>query len=202
MGMKIAILGAGNVGGALGTAFSRVGHEVIFGVRDPNSDKARHASGAAQGAPLTGFAEAVRGAAVVVFALRWEAVPETVAAIGGLDSIVVIDAMNRFSGDPTRSTAQDLADLLPHARIVKAFNTTGYENMTTAAQRRQPAAMFVAADDGGAKAMAMELAREIGFLPYDVGGLANAKPLEDMIRVWSAITGKATRHVAFAISES
>ena len=137
----------------------------------------------------------------MVFALRWEAVPETVAAVGDLDSIVVIDAMNRFSGDPTRSTAQDLVELLPHARIVKAFNTTGYENMTTAAQRRQPAAMFVAADDDGAKAMTLGTARQIGFIPYDAGGLANAKALEDMVKVWLAITGKSTRRIAFAISE-
>jgi predicted dinucleotide-binding enzyme len=199
--MKIAILGAGNVGGALGTAFSRVGHEVVFGVRDPQSDKARQALDASTGARLTAFAEAVAGADVVVFALRWDAVPETVAAIGDLGATVVIDAMNRFGGDPTRSTAQDLADLLPNARIAKAFNTTGFENMSTAAQREQPAAMFVAADDDDARTLAMDLAREVGFVPYDVGGLANSKPLEDMVKVWLAIASKTTRRVAFAISE-
>ena len=41
--MRIAIMGAGNVGGGLGTALAAVGHEVVFGVRDPDSDKTRQA---------------------------------------------------------------------------------------------------------------------------------------------------------------
>lgn len=174
---------------------------MVFGVRDPQSEKARQALDASTGARLSAFAEAVEGADVVVFALRWDAVPETVTAIGDLGAAVVIDTMNRFGGDPTRSTAQDLADLLPNARIARAFNTTGFENMSTVAQREQPAAMFVAADDDDAKKLAMDLAREIGFVPYDVGGLANSKVLEDMVKVWIAIAGKTTRRVAFAISE-
>ncbi len=156
--MRIAIIGAGNVGGGLGTAFARVGHEVVFGVRDPESPKTLAALDAASGSRAASPAEAVDGADVIVFTVRPDALREAVEGLPALDSRIVIDAMNRFGGDPTRSTAQDLADLLPGARVAKAFNTIGFENLTTAHDRQTPAAMFVAADDFDAKATAMRLA--------------------------------------------
>jgi predicted dinucleotide-binding enzyme len=113
----------------------------------------------------------------------------------------VIDAMNRLRGNQARSTAQDLAEMLPGARVVKAFNTIGFENFTTAAERAQPAAMFVAADDAGAKATVLTLAGQIGFEPYDAGPLDNARALEEMARVWLALTQQHSRRVGFAISK-
>jgi 8-hydroxy-5-deazaflavin:NADPH oxidoreductase len=136
-----------------------------------------------------------------VFALRWDAVPETVGEIGSLDGRVVIDAMNRFTGDPGRSTTQDLGDLLPGARLAKAFNTIGFENLTTARDRRTRAAMFVAGDDPEAKRVAMDLAGQIGFDAEDAGGLANAKPLEEMVKVWLALSQSHGRTIGFALSE-
>ena len=198
--MRIAIMGAGNVGGGLGTALARAGHEVLFGVRDPGSDKTLAALAAAPGSRATSPGDAADGADVVVFALRWDAVPETVAALPPLEGRVVIDAMNRFGSDVSRSTTQDLADLLPGARLVKAFNTIGYENLTTARARRTPAAMLVAGDDPEAKAVAMRLAGEIGFEPEDAGPLANARWLEGMVPVWSALSRTYGRGVGFAIS--
>jgi predicted dinucleotide-binding enzyme len=200
--MRIAIMGAGNVGGGLGAALARVGHTVVFGVRDPDSDKCRAALEAAHGSTAAHPREAVDGADVVAFALRWDAVPETVAELPSLDGRIVIDAMNRLGGDPARSTSQDLADLLPGARIVKAFNTIGFENLTTALVRHVPAAMFVAGDDPDAKRVAMDLAAELGFQPEDAGPLANAKPLEEMVKVWLALTRKHGRGVGFAVSEA
>ncbi len=99
------------MGGGLATALAAVGHEVVFGVRDPGSEKCRAAMAAAAGSTATSPAEAVAGADVVVFALRWPAVPGIVATLPRLDGRVVIDAMNRFDGDPVRSTTEDLADL-------------------------------------------------------------------------------------------
>lgn len=199
--MRIAIMGAGNVGGGLGAALARAGHAVVFGVRDPASDTCRAALAAAPGSTAVVPRDAVGGADAVVFALRWEAVPATIAELGSLDGRVVIDAINRLAGDPARSTSQDLVDLLPGARIVKAFNTIGFENLTTAHARHAPAAMFVAGDDPDAKRVAMELAAELGFRPEDAGPLLNAKALEDMVRVWLALARQHGRGVAFAISE-
>lgn len=199
--MRIAIIGAGNVGGGLGAALAAVGHEVVFGVRDPGSEKCRAAVAAAAGSTSTSPARAVAGADVVVFALRWAAVPGIVAELPGLDGVVVIDTMNRFDGDPVRSTTEDLAELLPGARVVKAFNTIGFENLTTARSRRVPAAMFVAGDDADAKRVAMDLATELGFVAEDAGPLANAKILEGMVKVWLALAQRHGRTVVgYALS--
>jgi len=198
--VRIAVIGAGNVGGGLGSALAAVGHSVAFGVRDPTSPKTTAALAAIAGATATGPAESVDRADVVVFTLRWDAVPPIVAAMPSLDGRIVIDAMNRFDGEPGRSTTQDLADLLPGAKLAKAFNTIGFENLTTAHDRREPAAMFVAGDDPDAKRVAMDLAAEIGFLPEDAGGLPNAKALEEMVRVWLALSKTHGRGVGFAIS--
>ena len=200
--MRIAIMGAGNVGGGLGAALTAVGHEVIFGARDPESDKTRTALAACRGAKATSFAEALEGADVIAFALRWDAAAAAIVVLPSLAGRIVIDAMNRFDGDPTRSTTQDLADLLPGAKLSKAFNTIGFENLTTARTRLVPAAMFVAGDDSDAKRVAMDLAAQIGFVPEDAGGLANAKPLELMVRVWLALAQTHGRGVGFAISPS
>jgi predicted dinucleotide-binding enzyme len=198
--MRIAIIGAGNVGGGLGTGLSHAGHEVVFGVRDPESDKTRQALASAAGSRATSPAGAVDGADAVVFTLRWDSVAETVAELPSLDGRVVIDAMNRFGGDPARSTTQDLADLLPGARLAKCFNTIGFENLTTARQRETPVAMLVAGDDAEAKRVAMGLAEDLGFQAEDAGPLANAKSLEEMVKVWFVLSQRHGRRVGFAIS--
>ena len=88
--MRIAIIGAGNVGGALGTAFSAAGHEVVFGVRDPSSEKTTAAVSAATGARAETPEEAVVGADVVLFALRWDAATGIAASLPSLDGRIVI----------------------------------------------------------------------------------------------------------------
>jgi predicted dinucleotide-binding enzyme len=200
--MRIAIIGAGNVGGGLGKAFAAVGHEVVFGVRDPDSAKTLAALADIPSATAASPAEAINGADAIVFALRPVAIGVTVADLPPLDGRIVIDAMNRFDGDPLRSTSDDLAELLPGAKLAKAFNTIGYENLTTARDRTTPVAMFVAADDPDAKRVAMGLATEIGFDAEDAGGLVNARPLEEMVRVWIALTQTHGRTVGFALSRS
>ena len=200
--MRIAILGAGNVGGALGKAFAAVGHDVVFGVRDPESTKTQLALAEIPDAAAATPTDAVDSADVVVFALRPVAIKATVADLPSMAGRIVIDAMNRFDPDATaHSTTQDLAELLPGAKLAKAFNIVGFENYAAAASRTVPAAMFVAGDDADAKRVAMDLASEIGFRPEDAGGLPNAKVLEEMVKVWLVLAGVHGRTVAFAVSE-
>lgn len=200
--MRIAILGAGNVGGGLGRAFGAAGHDVLFGVRDPESTKTLAALADIPDAVAAAPAAAVEGADVVVFALRPVAIAATVAELPSMAGRIVIDAMNRFDAEVTaQSTTQDLARLLPGAKLAKAFNTIGFENLRSAAARSIPAAMFVAGDDEDAKRVAMDLAAQIGFQPEDAGGMANTKVLEEMVKVWMALAQTHGRTVAFAISE-
>lgn len=199
--MKIAIIGAGNVGGGLGAGLAQAGHEIVYGVRDPGSEKTRAALAATPRAVAQLPGEAAAEADVVVIALRWGAVAATVRDLPDLDGRIVIDAMNRLSGDTPRSTAEDLADLLTGARLVKAFNTIGYENFTTGRTRREKAVMFIAGDHPEANAVAASLAADLGFQPEDVGPLTNAKALEEMVRIWLALAQRHGRRVGWALSE-
>jgi predicted dinucleotide-binding enzyme len=199
--VKIAILGAGNVGGGLGAGLAAAGHDVTYGVRDPDSEKTQKAIAATPRGRAASPTEAVQKAEVVVVALRWDAVEATVKQLPSLDGTVVIDAMNRFDGDAARSTAEDLASMLPGARLVKAFNTIGFENFTTAKERQQKAAMFICGDDEEAKRVAVQLATDLGFVPEDVGPLSNAKALEGMVKIWLALAARHGRDVGFAITE-
>jgi 8-hydroxy-5-deazaflavin:NADPH oxidoreductase len=199
--MRIAIIGAGNVGGGLGRAFAASGHDVVFGVRDPESTKTQATLADVPDAEAMAPRPAVDGADVVVIAVRPLALAATVAELPDMAGRIVIDAMNRFDGDPLRSTTQDLVALLPGAKVVKAFNTIGAENYETARSRSVPAAMFVAGDDVDAKAAAMALAADLGFRAEDAGGLGNAKVLEEMVRVWMALAQAHGRTVGFAISD-
>jgi 8-hydroxy-5-deazaflavin:NADPH oxidoreductase len=199
--MRIAIIGAGNVGGGLGRAFAAVGHDVVFGVRDPDSTKTLAALAEIPDAVAESPTDAVRDADIIVVALRPVGLTRVAAEIGPLAGRIVIDAMNRFDGDPSRSTTDDLAELLPGAKLAKAFNTIGAENFPTARDREVTAVMFVAGDDADAKGAAMGLATELGFRAEDAGPLANAKILEDMVKVWMALTRTHGRTVGFAISD-
>jgi 8-hydroxy-5-deazaflavin:NADPH oxidoreductase len=200
--MRIAILGAGNVGGGLGRALGAAGHDVVFGVRDPESTKTLAALADIPDAVAAPPAVAIDGADVIVVAVRPVAITATLSELPSLAGRIVIDAMNGFDAEViSQSTTQDLAHLLPGAKLAKAFNTIGFENLTTAAGRSIPAAMFVAGDDEDAKRVAMDLARQIGFQPEDAGGMANTKVLEEMVRVWLALAQAHGRTVAFAISE-
>src|SRR5262245_54354401 len=92
--MKIAILGAGNVGTALGTGWARAGHRILFGVSNPQDTKHKAANAAADNAAIGKVAEVVNEADVVVLAVPWDAVPSVIGQCGSLEGKVIIDATN------------------------------------------------------------------------------------------------------------
>lgn len=182
--MRIAIIGAGRVGRTLGGRWTAVGHEIVYGVRDPHD--AKHADLGQCAEPK----EAVRGADAVLIALPWAATQEVVA---GLDvgQAVVMDATNPLAvnarellADPSLSGAELVRDWMDGARVVKAFNTTGSGNLADPNYGEQQPWMPVAGDDEAAKAVAIGLANEIGFSGVDVGPLAAARDLEHLAILW------------------
>lgn len=182
--MRIAIVGAGKVGRALGTRWQAAGHEVTYGVRNPHDPK---------GADLTMVAtvsDAVRDADAVLVALPWAAVQETVGALSFGDS-VVMDATNPLAAnarelvaDPTLSGAELVQRWSGSSRVVKAFNTTGSGNMVDGNYPGGRILMPVAGDDPSAKAIAIGLARDIGFDGIDAGPLAASRDLEHVAMLW------------------
>lgn len=191
--VKIAVLGAGRVGRTLGDGWAARGHEVVYGVRDP--DDARHAALGEVAEP----AEAARGAHVVVLALPWPAVEEVVRGLQ-LDDAVVVDATNPLGASGDVSGAERVAEWSPGARVVKSFNTTGWENMADPAYPHGRAAMLVAGDDARAKEVALSLAGELGFDALDAGPLTAARELEAVAALWIRLsrTGHG-RDIAFTL---
>ncbi|HET9085052.1 MAG TPA: NADPH-dependent F420 reductase [Candidatus Limnocylindrales bacterium] len=184
--MKVAIIGAGNVGTALATALTRAGHKVTITARDPkHATKAAESSGADAGASN---AAAVDQADVVITAVPATSIAEVAAEIREPASgKPVVDVTNRMAPsetgldmDTSSSNAEDLASMLPASSVVKAFNTLFASNQADPTAGGVQLDGYVAADDEAAKATVLELVESIGLHPVDVGPLKRARQLEGL----------------------
>lgn len=199
--MKIGIVGSGNVGGALGTLWSRGGHPVRFGVRDPQGDKARTLLRSAGADAAAGtLQDVVEFADVVVVALPWDALPDVLPGLQGWEGKVVVDATNRMRGPGgSTSAAEDLAAMIPGARVVKAFNTIGANRFGDPTFSGERATMPIAGDDPDAKAIVLRLAGDLGFEPIDVGDLGQAGALEALAVAWVRLSRAFGRSFALRV---
>lgn len=207
--MKIAIIGAGNVGGTLGKRWSALGHEVVFGVRDPTREKYQSlVTQTGARARLGTNAQACEGAQAVLLATPWSTTQAALAECGPLAGQVLIDATNPLGPDlkltmgHTDSGAEQVQRWAPQARVVKAFNTTGFNIMDDPVLGGRHAVMFVAGDDAAAKSVTLDLASALGFEAVDCGALVNARMLEPMAQLWihCAYRQGLTRDYAFALA--
>jgi len=183
--MKIGIIGSGQVGGALGSVWVDAGHMVMFSSRDLEHDKAlaaRLGANARAGTP----SEAAAFGEVVMISVPYRSLPEVGKTVGDLiRGKVVIDTCNPFVGrDGEIATwARDKgaglasAELLPGARLVRAFNAIGASRMGEAHKEPGRVGMPIAGDDAGAIEVASALIRDIGYEPVRIGGLAMGKHL-------------------------
>lgn len=183
--MKIGIVGSGQVGGTLGSVWVRAGHEVMFSSREIEHDKALAASlgsRAHAGTPR----EAAAFGDVVMVSVPYRALPEVGKSLADLiKGKVVIDTCNPFvSRDGeianwAREKGAGLAsaELLPGARLVRAFNAIGASRMGEAHKEPGRIGMPIAGDDAEAITVASALIRDIGYEPVPVGGLAMGKHL-------------------------
>ena len=169
--MDIAIIGAGNVGRALATSFTRAGHSVVVTSHDPED----------AGALAT-------ATEIVVLATPFASAPEIATQIADASrGKIVVDATNRMSFgaagpeiDTSTSNAEELAVLLPDARVVKAFNTLFASNQSDPVSGGVQLDGFVAGDDADAQGTVLALVESIGLHPVDVGPLARSRQLEGM----------------------
>jgi NADPH-dependent F420 reductase len=182
--MKIAVIGTGNVGSALGGSLARAGHEVTFAARD--AAKSARVAEIAGATAVDDPVEAARTADIVVLAVPYAAVADIADELAPVvEGKVVVDPTNPltpdYSGLATAggpSGAERLADRLPGANVVKAFNTL------FASVQGDPQALgtqvdaLIAADDAQAAESVDALASSIGFRPVNVGPLAAARELE------------------------
>ena len=207
--MQIGIIGAGSVGGTLGEAWARKGHKIRFGVRRAGSPETtallKKIGTAAAAGPVE---EAARFGEVVVLATPWPATHEALRAAGDLREKVLLDCTNPLKSDLSGldagadgSGGEMVARWAAGARVVKIFNTTGFDNMANPVYPLGPATMFYCGDDDGAKITAAQLAADIGFEPVDAGALSQARLLEPLAMLWIrlAVFGGLGRNFAFKL---
>jgi predicted dinucleotide-binding enzyme len=179
------MIGSGNVGSALGRVWARAGHEVMFSSRHLDANQrlaAEIGANARAGTPR----EAAAYGEVLVFAVPYGALPELGRSLAdAIKGKVVIDACNPFprrDGEIAERAREQgagrmSAELLPGARIVRAFNAIGAERMGRAHESPGRIGMPIAGDDKEAIEIASRLVREIGYEPVLVGGLDRGRYL-------------------------
>jgi predicted dinucleotide-binding enzyme len=203
--MNLVIVGAGNVGRALSLGWRKAGHKVTVAVRNPESAGARALK--QQGCAIVALGEAAAAGDVVVLAVPWAALAAVVSNLGPLAGKIVVDATNPLAPDMSLaighndSAGETVARLAPGARVVKAFNTTGANNMTDSRYGAGKLVMLAAGDDAQAKTTVLTLASDLGFEPVDAGPLVMSRYLEPMAMVWIklAIVQKLGREFGFAL---
>ena len=202
--MHIAIIGAGNVGGALAKGWAAAGHRVTLGVRHPDSDDVKDVLAEQPGVRVASVADATLDADVIVVSTPTAAVVEVAKEIRASAEAVIIDATNAVgkAPDPYPNGAEALRAITKSAHVVKCFNTTGFENMRHPRYGDTGLDMFVAGASSTAKATARPLALDLGFAEcYDLGGDDKIALLEGLALVWInlAIFQKQGRDIAFKV---
>lgn len=194
--MRVAVLGTGDVGKALGNAFLALGHEVRLGAREANNSKAQAWAARAEGHASVGtFAEAAAFGEIVVLATLGTAVNEVLQppVVQACVHKLVIDTTNPLDfsqGEPrlavghTDSGGEQVQRLLPSSQVVKAFNTVGNALMFRPALPGGPPDMFICGNEASAKERVTALLVDFGWRTIDLGGIESSRYLEAMCMVW------------------
>ncbi len=195
--MNIAIIGAGNVGGTLGRRWQESGHLVVCGARDPGSKP-----------DTVSNAEAAKFGEIILLATPWPAAKSAVESLGDLSGKILIDAVNPLKPDlsaleigTTICAAEQVAHWARGAKVVKAFNTVGYNIMANPAFGAEKPVLFFCGDDKDAKSTVKPLIDQLGFEAVDAGPLSQARLLEPFALLWISLAYQAGlgREIAFKL---
>ena len=185
---RIAVIGTGMMGGALGPRLAAAGHDIVYGSRDPGqAHMAQLLEDTGGKATATSHVMAVRAADIVVIAVPWQAVESVVTKLADeLSGKIVIDITNALSnaddGLPQlvveTSGGELVQSWLPDARVVKAFNTVGFHVVMEPQRAGGAVTVPIASNHDEAKARVEQLVRQLGFQPFDAGPLRFSRTLE------------------------
>jgi predicted dinucleotide-binding enzyme len=180
--VRIAVIGTGKMGRGFAAALSSR-HEVVFGSRDPGrAGKVVRSTGAAG---AMSAAEAAAGAEVVILAVPWQAMDETLVRLGQLAGTVVVDVSVPYGKEREalgrRSSGEVVQKRLPRARVVKGWNHVFARYLTAPEVDGIAPSVLLAGDDRDAKRIVSALAREMGFHPVDVGSLRESYHLDRLV---------------------
>ncbi len=200
--MKIAIVGTGNVGGALATNWSKKGHIINLGVQDVNNFKGQELL-KNENTSVYSINEAVAKSEVILIATPPTAIFEILEQMGDVSGKTIIDATNSVmkNPEPYKTVYHALAKKT-NAEIVKCFNSTGFENMLNPIYNGESIDMFMAGDSEKAKSVALQLSMDAGFGScIDFGKSDKVELLEKFALSWInlAIMQGHGRNLAFKV---
>jgi predicted dinucleotide-binding enzyme len=185
--MKIAIIGTGNVGGALATKWSSKGHSILLGVRNTAEFKGKELL-KNQNTTVHTIEEAVQQSEVILLATPAPMAVEVAKSLGDTTGKVIIDAANIVMGRGPQGYNNVADAILANTAtrdVVKCFNTTGFNNMANTNYGDTALDMFVAGDSQKGKSIANQLALDAGFAAcYDVGGNDKFQLMEQFAFFW------------------
>lgn len=185
--MKIAIIGTGNVGGALATKWAATGHEILLGVRDLSNFKGKELLANPNTSSLP-IAEAVEKSDIILLATPAPRSVEVVQSLGNTAGKVIIDSMNIVNGNGPEGFTNTTDAILANTAtkdVVKCFNTTGFNNMKDPIYQGVAIDMFTCGESIRGKALAMQLSRDAGFAAcYDIGGNDKFQLMEQFAWFW------------------
>jgi predicted dinucleotide-binding enzyme len=188
----IAIIGTGEVAGALGPEFAAQGHTVVYGSRDPGrASVTQLVTATGGGASATTQSGAAAQARIIVLAVPGMLVEEITKSLGDLSGKIIIDPTNPLQRSPQglqhgveTSNAEIIQDAAPAAHVVKAFNTLGWKTMIDPGEAGGPVSIPLAGNSSSAKKTVAELVAGMGLEPIDVGPLEYAHWIEGMLILW------------------
>jgi len=171
--MNIAIIGTGNVGGALATKWANAGHTILLGVKDIENFKGRELL-QNEATSVHFITEAVKDAEIILIATPAPAAGDVARSLGDTTGKIIIDAMNVVMGrgpEGFSNTADAILAATNTQKVIKCFNTTGFNNMENPVYNGMGLDAFMAGNDKEAKSIVRQLALDAGFAEcYDVGG--------------------------------
>jgi len=207
--VRIGILGSGLMGGKLGTILARSGHEVVFSYARTEQKLKRLAREAHANASAGTPADAARDSDVVLLAVHWSRVDDVLHQTGNLDGKIILSCSLPMNADDTElviahtaSGAETLAQMVPQARVVSAFNTVPSEvlfGVFAARRRAKKPSLIFCGDDKRSKRVAARLIGDVGFEPVDVGPLRMARYTEPFALLIAQIAyeGKGGPEIAY-----
>ncbi len=185
--MKIAIIGTGNVGGALATKWANKGHDINLGVRDVQKFKGIELL-KNPNTQVFEVQEAVRRSEVILLSTPAMSAIEVAQSLGDTHGKIIIDTMNIVMKRGPQGFSNTSDAILANTQttdVVKCFNTTGFNNMLNPQYGEAAIDAFVAGNSEKGKKVAMELAIDAGFgACYDVGGNQQFELMEQFAWFW------------------
>ncbi|MFX1397535.1 MAG: NADPH-dependent F420 reductase [Promethearchaeota archaeon] len=188
--MKIGIIGTGKVGTNLGKIWAENGQDVFLGSSDPSRAKNLLETFDVKINAGT-YIQAAEFGEIVVLAIPWSAVQETITSLGDLGGKIIVDIINAVAPNlggllfgHTTSAAEKIKEWAVGATVVKGLGAFDPEFLSEIKERSPKPSLFICGDDPKAKTKATELGEIIGFEVVDCGPLKNARLLEPVAMLW------------------